>query len=568
MKKIILLFLLLPLQIFAQNGLKYEQNQTLSYDEVMEAYTRLNIRFPEKCYFTRIGLADNGKPIFAFKIKSQAKDQNSLTVLINNAIHPGEPDGVDASLEFATLILEGKLEYKNLRIVIIPMYNVDGASVQSCCTRANQNGPINQGFRGNARNLDLNRDFIKSDAKNTKAFQELFADENPSIFIDNHVSNGADYQYTMTLITSQPDKLGGKLGKFVRNKMEPELFTRMERRGYPMAPYVNTISHIPDSGIVDFLETPRFATGFATLFNCIAFVPETHMLKPFADRVKATRQLMETICGFATQHADEINTLRKNTIRQQQSQSKFPIAWKVDKSKVSAFSFKGYEAGYKPSEVSGQPRLYYDRSKPFTKNIPYYKTFDATDSAVTPYAFIIPQAWHEVIESLKRCGARSVRLYEDRKLEVLATYIDSYDSPSRPYEGHFLHSNVKISQKKMEIQFYKGDVLFYPSEVNARFLMETLSPTAPDSYFAWNFFDSVLQQKEHYSDYVFEDTAAELLKQNPSLKKQLDEKKRSDPAFASNGAAVLDWIYYHSDYYEKSHRRYPVFQVMDAVQIP
>ena len=64
-------------------------------------------------------------------------------------------------------------------------------------TRTNQNGPESYGFRGNARNYDLNRDFIKSDTKNAKTFAQIFHLVQPDVFIDNHVSNGADYQYIL-----------------------------------------------------------------------------------------------------------------------------------------------------------------------------------------------------------------------------------------------------------------------------------------------------------------------------------------------------------------------------------
>ena len=92
--------------------------------------------------------------------------------------------------------------------VFIPQYNVGGASRRNCCTRANQDGPEGYGFRGNAANLDLNRDFIKMDSRNAEAFVALFRAMDPDVFVDTHTSNGADYPYTMTLITTQEDKAG------------------------------------------------------------------------------------------------------------------------------------------------------------------------------------------------------------------------------------------------------------------------------------------------------------------------------------------------------------------------
>ncbi len=561
MKKIILLLFLLPIQLLAQIKLKYEQNISLTYTEVVDAYTFLAKKYPTQCKLEAVGKGDNGRDIYTFVINATKTTGEPVTILINNGIHAGEPDGIDASVEFAENLLKQMLRYPNVRIVIIPMYNVDGSSSQSCCTRANQNGPLNQGFRGNARNLDLNRDFIKADAANTKTFYKIFQQFKPHIFIDNHVSNGADYQHLMTLITSQSDKLGSILGTFARNEMEPYLFTEMAKKGIAMAPYMNTIASVPDSGIAGFLETPRFATGYAALFHCIGFVPETHMLKPFPDRVKATRELMETIAAFANENSSVLISLKLKAQKADMVRSWFPVAWKIDEKRVGSFEFRGYKAGYKTSEISGLPRLYYDRTKPYVKRIPYLNRYFVTDSVKRPGRFIIPQAWHEVIERLKLNDVELTQLSSDSLIPVKAKYIKSTETGNRPYEGHYLHTQTKVEEKTMEIQFFKGDYVVETDQPAVRFLMETLSPTAPDSYFSWNFFDSMLQQKEYFSDYVFEDTGAEILKNDPELKARLDAKRASDKAFAASAEEQLNFIYINSNYYEKSHKRYPVFQI-------
>ncbi len=561
MKKIILLTLLLPIQLLAQSFLKYEQNLSLSYPEIISAYRQLAEKYPSRCTLEVAGKGDNGREIYTFTIAAEKTTRSVATILINNGIHAGEPDGIDASIEFAEQILGGKFRYPSTRIVIIPAYNVDGSSVQSCCTRANQNGPLNQGFRGNARNLDLNRDFIKADAENTRTFYKIFHRFKPHVFIDNHVSNGADYQYTMTLITSQTDKLGKVLGSFVKNEFEPALYTDMASKGLQMAPYVNTVTETPDSGLVGFLETPRFATGYAALFNCIGFVPETHMLKPFKNRVIATRELMKSMSSYVNENAARFVQLKKKADEEDQRKALYPISWKQNKKASGTFLFKGYEAGYKTSEISGLPRLYYDRNKPFTKKIPIYNHFTTEDSAWKPMAFVIPQAWHEVIERLSLNDVQLTRLQSDCTLMVVSNYINTYKSRDKPYEGHFLHYQSTTTEKVMQIQFFKGDYIVYTNQRAVRYLMETLSPRATDSFFNWNFFDSVLQQKEYFSDYVFEDTGAELLQKNPELRKMLEDRKAADPEFRKNGARQLEFVYNNSPYHEKTVMLYPVFRL-------
>jgi hypothetical protein len=110
--------------------------------------------------------------------------------------------------------------------------------------------------------------------------------------------------------------------------------------------------------------------------------------------------------------------------------------------------------------------------------------------------------------------------------------------------------------------FAKGDYLVPTSQKGVKYLLEAFEPEGVDSFFNWNFFDTILQQKEHYSDYVFEDTAAKLLKENPALKTELETKKQNDVEFAKNPEAQLDWIYKHSVYYEKAHLQYPVYRLL------
>lgn len=179
--------------------------------------------------------------------------------------------------------------------LFIPIYNVDGCLNRQNTSRVNQLGPEQFGFRANCRNLDLNRDFIKCDSLAAQAFNRFFTAWSPDVMVDTHTSNGADYQYTMTLIHTQTDKLGEGLGSFLRDTMLPAIYADMNRRGCPTCPYVNPVKATPDDGIEDFLEVPRFSTGYAALHHTIGFMPETHMLKPFADRYAAMRALVESV---------------------------------------------------------------------------------------------------------------------------------------------------------------------------------------------------------------------------------------------------------------------------------
>jgi hypothetical protein len=527
----------------------------------------LAAQFPQLQVKT-FGSTDAGYPLHLVLFSADKKfdpvqwhQQNKVVILINNGIHPGEPDGIDASMMFVRDIVLGKIKAPtNVVFGLIPIYNIGGSLNRNSFSRVNQDGPKSYGFRGNAQNLDLNRDFTKNDSKNAKTFAEIFHFLDPDIFIDNHVSDGADYQHTMTLLTTQHNKLGGEIGNFLHDVFEPALFKSMEKKNWPMIPYVNFWGADPGNGWTAFMDPPRYSSGYAALFQTMAFVPETHMLKPFAERVKSTYALMQTMMDEAAKHATSIKQKRKASIQSMMKQQEFGLSWKIDSSKTDKATFLGYESGKKISEVTGMDRLYYDRSKPYTRQIDFYNYFTAEKMISKPKAYIIPQGWHEVVDLLKLNKVKMQLLTKDSLIDVEAYRIEDYQTRTRAYEKHYQHYNTKVSSSKQKVQFLKGDYIIYTGQRADRFIVEMLEPTNDDSYFAWNFFDAILQQKEGYSDYRWEDVATEYLKQHPEIRAELEERKKVDKQLAS-ASAQLEFVYKRSPYYEKEHLRYPVFRL-------
>ncbi len=563
----LLLLLLFPGSLFSQLT-TYRNNQTLTYEETIDLYKMLDGKY-EMGKMLECGITDAGKPLHLFLMNNskiftaeELHKKNECIILINNGIHPGEPDGINASLEFTADILSGRIKIpSHVTLAIIPIYNIDGALNRGCCSRANQNGPQEYGFRGNAQNLDLNRDFIKADAENTKSFIKIFREWDPDILVDTHVSDGADYQTVMTLISTQKDKLAPDLSNYMEATFLPALYNKMKEMNVEMCPYVNAWSETPDKGFKGFLETPRFATGYAALFNSFGFVTETHMFKPYPQRVEATYSFLYSIMDLAGKNYQDIKSVRKNAKTDVLSQRAFPLQWEVDTTKVDSIRFKGYEAGTKKSTATGLDRLYYDRSKPYDKYIPYYNTFHVTSAINKPVAYIIPQAWNRVIERLKWNGISMERVSADTTIKVSAYYIRNYSCSNKPYEGHHLKTEVKTEKIMQDIRFFKGDYIIYCNQESNRYIIETLEPQGVDSWFTWGFFDAILQQKEWFSDYIFIDEAEQMLKNNASLKNEFESKKAADPAFAGDSWAMLTWLYQRSLHYEPSHNRYPVYRL-------
>jgi len=554
--------------------LSKDKNYTATYAEVMAYYPKLAKQYPQQLKLFNYGITDAGKPLTLAVVSkdgvfdpAKIKQQNKRVILINNGIHPGEPEGIDASMMLVRDLLKKNQLPNDVVVCFIVLYNIDG-SLNRGLSRVSQNGPRAYGFRGNYRNLDLNRDFIKADSRNALAFMQILNTWQPEVFLDNHASNGSDYQYVMTLIETQKDKQHPVLAQYTSKTLSPELYKRMAKSGFEMTPYVESLKTTPDSGIVAFIETPRFSTGYTVQHNIISYVTETHMLKSYEKKVYATYDFMQHLIDICQRDAKQIGELKHQADEQVKQQQTFALNWALDEQKYDMITFKGFQAGYKPSDISGLPRLYYDRSKPFTKPIKYYNTYKASITADKPVAYVIPQAWGKIIDLFKLNKVAMRRLKHDTTLAVQTYYIADYKTGQRPYEGHYLHNGVKLTTvNDNKVKFYGGDYVVYTNQAINRYIVETLEPQGVDSFFAWNFFDSMLSQKEHYSDYVFEDIAFEYLKKHPELQKLLDEEKTSNPQLAKSAGAQLEFVYRNSPFYEQTYMRYPVGRLLNNIQL-
>jgi hypothetical protein len=544
----------------------YQKNKSVTYDEAINFYQAIAAK-DDRSKMLDYGKTDCGRPLQLFIINEQKVfDRNAIkkqvVILINNGIHPGEPDGIDACVKLVHDWQTGKVVIPaNVVLAIIPVYNIDGALRRSEHTRINQNGPEASGFRGNARNLDLNRDFIKCDSENAKAFTRLYQAWDPDIFIDTHVSDGADYSYTMTLIDSQKDKLSPAVNAVMQKNIKPFLYSSMEKKKIEMVPYVNVFGEDPSKGMAAFYESPRFASGYSALFHSFPFVTETHMLKPFTQRVEATYQFLLSSMEVADEYINEITIARIKSKAAAVSQEQFYLNWQLDTMHVDSLLFKGYDIDIRKSEITGKDRIEFNHSKAYLRNIPFAANYIPTDSVIKPRAYIIPQAWQEVIERLQLNGIEMQELKNDSVVKANVYYIENYQTGKNPYEGHYLHSKITTRKEQQEIQCFKGDYLVMVNQWKNRYIVETLEPSAVDGFFAWNFFDGILQQKEWFSDYLFEDMARTMLDENPQLKSDFNERKSRDVVFANDSWAQLTYLYQHSKYYEKSHLRYPVLRI-------
>lgn len=567
-------FVLCGLFLHADAQWRFEGDASATWEQALARYRELD-RMHDGAHLLEIGQDDGGQPLHLFVITDGTPlDPDSIRahgkniLWITNGIHPGEPDGIDASLLLAQALLESDQLMGltvNTVVCIVPVYNVSGAQQRNSWSRADQNGPKEHGFRGNARNLDLNRDFTKLDSRNAQSLGSAMAYWDPDIYFEPHVSDGADHRYVMELLTTHREQLSPSLQAFQAGPLEAGLYAWMARKEIPMCPYFETRGRIPEEGLDGFYDSPRYSSGHAGLFDRIGIVSESHMLKPFRDRVNATFQLMLATLAVMNEHPEELRQARLEAKHNTAAMPALDLNWRLDTGSVQQLPWKGYAGRIERSAVTGLDRVHYDHASPIDTLVPWRDTYRAALNEAKPLAFIVPQQWNEVVQRLAMNGVEMRTVEKDMDATVEQDSIGTFTTVDQPYEGHYLHRDITATRKRVQMRVHAGDRIVPMGKATDRYVMQVLSLRAEDGFFAWNFFDAVLQQKEWFNDYDFEDMAADLLAKDPALKQDLEAKKAADPAFAHDAWAQLVYVHRHSPWMEPWYRRYPVLRLVEPL---
>jgi hypothetical protein len=559
-------------------NLQFDNNKTVTYDELITFYQKLADYYPE-ARLLEYGMSDAGKPLHLFVMSADGNfDYKSIrqagksVVLINNGIHPGEPEGMDASVWFADDVLRNHNNLFSVLeqtvICIIPVYSVGGMLNRSAYHRTGQTTPKEVGYRGNAKQLDLNRDFVKMDTKNAKTFAGIFRTWDPDVFLDTHTTNGTDHQYTITLIEYQPDALPLQLGKFFRESFIPYLYDEMANSGYEMIPYVNYSNDSPKDGLDLFAQTPRYSTGYTGLFNTLGFMTENQIYKPFPDRVRSVYNFLIALTEFTNEHTDTILKLRKQAGETISRQKEFVLEWAKDTSRFNMIRYKGYEGEMGISPVTGLERFGFNREKPYDTVVPYFDYHKPALTAKAPDFYILPSAWDKAGEHLKINRVEMHQLARDTTIEVERYHFSDVETSSWQNNGHRVHTKFAMKRVIEKVDFYEGDYVIPMNQPANYYIVSVLEPEAPDSFFRWNFFDPCLEQREYFSSFGFEENAMKYLNDHPDFRKQFEEAVRNDPGLAANHRAQLAYIYDNTEWADNRKGRYPVARINKSVKLP
>ncbi|MEO8869760.1 MAG: M14 family metallopeptidase [Granulicella sp.] len=568
---------------------------TPDYDDTMAYLRRVQTAAPAQVKIEGFGRTGEGRELdIVVASRDGVFDPAAIhaakrpIVLVQNSIHAGEMDGKDACLALLRDMVINKTKATLLDravFVFIPMYNADGHERRSPYNRINQNGPAEMGWRGNGTNLNLNRDYLKADAPETRSFMAMYHHWLPDFFVDDHVTDGADYQYDVTFTIDDGPNLPAATVKWIDDVANPTLEKYVDAHGHLAFPnYINLVSdNDPSQGLGFNDDPPRFSTGYMVLEGRPGMLVELHMLKDYKTRVTGNYEILAGLMELMNRDADKVIAL--NAAADQQAESlgahplsdvKFSLAlgWGGQTTPVL---FRGYKYTRELSAVSGAMWVKYTH-EPWNVSLPMQTGFKVTVEAAAPAAYIIPAQWTDVIGVL---AAHQVVI--ERTTRAWSGEVETYQCAGMvwqepPYEGRHPTFNGEATHDpgkfgscvliRQKMSFPAGSAVVRLNQRLSKVVMEWLEPAAPDSALQWGFFDSIFEQKEYGEAYVLESLAREMMAKDPKLKEEFEKKVSSDPVFAGNPNARLEFFYERSPWFAANRvGLYPVGRLDDVEKL-
>jgi murein tripeptide amidase MpaA len=537
--------------------------RTPRYDETMSWLRELDAASP-LLSVTDFGTSPEGRPLPLVVADRRGRftaaqladrGEEHLVVLVQACIHAGESCGKDAGmLLLRDLAADPALAERLLErvtLVFIPIFNVDGHERFSAWGRINQNGPEEMGWRVNAANLNLNRDYLKADTVEMRAWLAMWRAWLPDFFIDVHSTDGADYQYALTYSLETHGNLEAGLTDWTL-RYEEDLKGALAAQGWPIFPYVMLKDWAdPTSGLVTSAATPRFSQGYVALQNRPGLLVEAHMLKDYSTRVEVVGRLLRHSLGWLSGEAKPLRSAVAAadafTAGPQFRAAPLALDFALTDS-VRTVDFLGVGASEQVGAVTGGRWFRFDGG-PQVLPMALQDQLAPSVRARLPEAYLLPPAWGEAIERLEAHGVVSFRLSEPVTLPVRSWRLLDPKWQERPNEGHH---PVKYSVEEFgeTRTFPAGTVVVDLAQRAARVAAHLLDPQGPDALSRWGFFDAAFERVEYVESYVIEEMIPRLLAENPGWAAELEARKAASPEFAADPWAIRMWFYARTPWWD------------------
>ena len=535
---------------------------TPRYDETV-AYLRKLVAAAPQLRMISIGKSEEGRDLWmviASKDRAFTADALRKTgkpVLFAQAgIHAGEIDGKDAGLMLLRdMTVRGtKRELLDgASFLFVPIYNTDGHERFTRFTRINQRGPEEGGWRTSARNLNLNRDYVKADLSETRAMIRALREWQPDLYVDLHVTDGADYQYDVTFGWNGVGGWSPAIAKWLDATFRAPVDRGLAEAGHIPGPLIFTEDPLA-TGIGSGQSDPRLSNGYGDARHIPTVLVENHSLKPYDQRVLGMYVFLEHALRTL---AREASSLRQAvaTDRARRAAS-IPLTWRVPAGQSQTIELKGIESRRVLSPISGDVRIEWT-GKPLTAHVPYREQSEAATSADRPLAYWIPAAWHEVIEKLDLHGIRYERISAPREVDVVMDRLSDPKYAATQFEGHVRVTATATPERRRE-RFSAGSVRVSTDQPLGTLAVLMLEPSSPDSLFQWGWFHSILSPTEYVEGYIMEPMAERMLAEDPKLAEEFRKKLTEDAEFRGSSRARLQWLYQRTPFYDERARLYPV----------
>jgi hypothetical protein len=543
--------------------------QTPRYAATREYFERLDAA-SDQAQLIEFGTTPNGLKQFAFVIASEgeftpaaAADSKKPVLLIQACIHAGENEGKDTLMALSREWLiekKQKAALDDLILLLIPIFNVDGHERFGAFNRINQNGPEQMGWRSTAQNLNLNRDFLKAEAPEMRAWLKLWQAWNPSLLVDMHNTDGADYQYHLTYHFERHDSVHPAIRDWQQQIFLDTVNPRMKQQKFVVGQYVDLkeFDNVK-SGLVENYSPPRYSSGYGPIVNRPALLLETHMMKDFKTRVRVNESYLRGMIEAIGANPDALRTAtgQADQAASQSAGKDYALDFTVTDESVN-IPFYGYAYSKTRSDVSGALWTRYDPSKPQTWQVPFYGKLAPSVTVTLPAAYLIPRHWTHAIRALERHGVVFERIKTARTIAKAETYrFSKLSYATQPFESRVRLVGFDSTPVSEDLDFAGESVLVKTNQLRAYLVAHLLEPSAPDSLIRQGYGDHFMTRTEYAEPRVLEQKARELLSTQPALAAEFDAKLK-DAAFASSPQARLNFFYERLPYFDRHYLRYPV----------